>query len=44
VHVLQVRPETVWSSKPVASVTAGTGTSGMDRVLAKFMTGGAPRT
>ena len=44
VHVLQVRPETVWSAKPVASVTAGTGASGMDRVLAKFMTGGARRT
>jgi pyruvate,water dikinase len=38
VHVLQVRPETVWSRKPKPPVTPGAG-SGVDRVLAKFMVG-----
>jgi pyruvate,water dikinase len=37
VHVLQVRPETVWSSRPARSVTAGAPGSAVDRVLAKFM-------
>jgi pyruvate, water dikinase len=39
VRVLQVRPETVWTSRPAKPV-AGTGKRGVDRVLAKFMTGG----
>lgn len=39
VHVLQVRPETVWSSKPARSVTGSGAARGVDRVLAKFMTG-----
>jgi pyruvate,water dikinase len=39
VRVLQVRPETVWSRRPAESV-AGTGKRAVDRVLAKFMTGG----
>jgi pyruvate,water dikinase len=44
VHVLQVRPETVWSSKPVKSVTGGTGGRGVDRVLAKFMPGATTKS
>jgi pyruvate, water dikinase len=40
IHVLQVRPETVWSRKPKQPV-AGPGGSGVQRVLAKFMAGGA---
>jgi pyruvate,water dikinase len=39
-HLLQARPETVWSSKPVQSVTGGQQGSAIDRVLAKFMTFG----
>jgi pyruvate,water dikinase len=38
VHLLQVRPETVWSSKPAKPVAPGGG-RGVDRVLAKFMSG-----
>jgi pyruvate,water dikinase len=39
VRVLQVRPETVWSRRPVKSVVGSGGGKGVDRVLAKFMTG-----
>jgi pyruvate,water dikinase len=39
-HVLQVRPETVWSRKRTAPVSTGAG-SGVQRVLAKFMAGAA---
>jgi pyruvate,water dikinase len=39
-HVLQVRPETVWSRKPKQPLT-GPGGSGVQRVLAKFMAGGS---
>jgi rifampicin phosphotransferase len=39
VRVLQVRPETVWSRRPVKSVVGSGGAKGVDRVLAKFMTG-----
>lgn len=39
-HLLQARPETVWSTKPVKTV-AGAGAGGaVDRVLAKFMSFG----
>lgn len=38
-HVLQVRPETVWSRRPKQPL-AGPGGSGVQRVLAKFMAGG----
>jgi pyruvate,water dikinase len=38
VHVLQVRPETVWSQKRKAPAVAGAGSS-VERVLAKFMAG-----
>lgn len=41
-RVLQVRPETVWSTRPARSVTGG-GAKGVDRVLAKFMSGATPR-
>ncbi len=34
-HVLQVRPETTWSTRAKTSITKGSA-SGMDRVLAKF--------
>jgi pyruvate,water dikinase len=40
-HLLQARPETIWSSKPVATVTAGNPGGAVDRVLAKFMSFGA---
>jgi pyruvate,water dikinase len=42
VHVLQVRPETVWSQRPARTVTGGGSSRAVDRVLAKFMapTGG----
>jgi pyruvate,water dikinase len=43
VRVLQVRPETVWSHRPAKSVIGAGGTRGVDRVLAKFMTGAAQR-
>jgi pyruvate,water dikinase len=43
VRVLQVRPETVWSRRPAKSVVGGGGAKGVDRVLAKFMTGTAAR-
>jgi pyruvate,water dikinase len=40
-HLLQARPETVWASKPVRSVTGdGAGGGAVDRVLAKFMSFG----
>jgi pyruvate, water dikinase len=40
-HLLQARPETVWASKPGASVTASApGAGAVDRVLAKFMSFG----
>jgi pyruvate,water dikinase len=39
VHVLQVRPETVWSQRPARTVTGATGGRAVDRVLAKFMMG-----
>jgi pyruvate,water dikinase len=40
-HLLQARPETVWASKPVRSVTGEAGGGGaVDRVLAKFMSFG----
>jgi pyruvate,water dikinase len=39
VHILQVRPETVWSRKPPASIA--TGRSAMDMVMGKFMAGAA---
>jgi pyruvate,water dikinase len=35
-HLLQARPETVWSTKPGRTVSAGSGRA-VDRVLAKFM-------
>jgi pyruvate,water dikinase len=41
VHVLQVRPETVWSRRAKQPV-AGAGGSGVQRVLAKFMAGAVP--
>ena len=44
VHVLQVRPETVWSSRPAKSVTGGASAKGVDRVLAKFRTGAATKS
>jgi pyruvate, water dikinase len=34
-HLLQARPETVWSTKPARSVSAGSGRA-VDRVLEKF--------
>jgi pyruvate,water dikinase len=42
VHVLQVRPETVWSQRPARTVTGSGSSRAVDRVLAKFMspTGG----
>jgi pyruvate,water dikinase len=40
VHVLQVRPETVWSRKRKEPVSRGAG-GGVERVLAKFMAGAA---
>jgi pyruvate,water dikinase len=41
-HLLQARPETVWASRPVKSVTGeGAGGGAVDRVLAKFMSFGA---
>ena len=40
VHVLQVRPETVWSGKARESIA--TGRSAMDMVMGKFMAGAAP--
>jgi pyruvate, water dikinase len=40
-HLLQARPETVWASKPVASVTTAGSGGAVDRVLAKFMSFGA---
>jgi pyruvate,water dikinase len=44
-HLLQARPETVWASKPVRSVTGdGAGGAAVDRVLAKFMSFGAGTT
>ena len=43
VRVLQVRPETVWSRRPVKSVVGSGGAKGVDRVLAKFMTGTTAR-
>ena len=36
VHVLQVRPETVWSKRPAKRI-AEPGQSGLDRVMASFM-------
>jgi pyruvate,water dikinase len=39
IRVLQARPETVWSRRPPKSVTGDRGKQGVDRVLAKFMTG-----
>ena len=39
VHVLQVRPETVWSQRKAATVSAG-GASAVDLVLGMFVTGG----
>jgi pyruvate,water dikinase len=39
-HLLQARPETVWASRPVRSVTAADGGGAVDRVLAKFMSFG----
>jgi pyruvate,water dikinase len=39
VHVLQVRPETVWSRKPAKSVAVGR--SALDMVMGKFMPGAA---
>jgi pyruvate,water dikinase len=40
-HLLQARPETVWASKPVRSVTGGgAGGAAVDRVLAKFLSFG----
>jgi pyruvate,water dikinase len=42
VHVLQVRPETVWSRRAPKRV-AGPGQSGMDRVMASFMPRGDAR-
>jgi len=39
VHVLQVRPETVWSRRPVPTVSAGAG-SAVDLVLSTFVSGG----
>jgi pyruvate,water dikinase len=41
VHVLQVRPETVWSRRARQPV-AGPAGSGVQRVLAKFMAGAVP--
>ena len=41
VHVLQVRPETVWSRRPKQPV-GGAGGTGVQRVLAKFMAGAVP--
>jgi pyruvate, water dikinase len=38
-HLLQARPETVWASKPVRSIT-GDGGGAVDRVLAKFLSFG----
>jgi pyruvate,water dikinase len=40
VHVLQVRPETVWSRRPAKRIAAP-GQSGLDRVMASFMPRGA---
>jgi pyruvate,water dikinase len=39
VHVLQVRPETVWSRRPATSIA--TGRSALDMVMGKFMAGAA---
>ena len=39
VHVLQVRPETVWSQRKAATVSVG-GASAVDLVLGMFVTGG----
>jgi pyruvate,water dikinase len=39
-HLLQARPETVWASKPVRSVTGDGGGGAVDRVLAKFLSFG----
>jgi pyruvate,water dikinase len=39
-HLLQARPETVWSSKPVRTVEAAGSGGAVDRVLAKFMSFG----
>jgi pyruvate,water dikinase len=39
VHVLQVRPETVWSQKQAPSV-AGAGASAVELVLGSFVSGG----
>lgn len=39
VHVLQVRPETVWSRRPVPTVSAGA-SSALDLVLGTFAAGG----
>jgi pyruvate, water dikinase len=38
-HLLQARPETVWSTKPARRVSTGSG-GAVDRVLAKFMNPG----
>jgi pyruvate, water dikinase len=42
VHVLQVRPETVWSRRPAKRI-AQPGQSGLDRVMASFMPSTSPR-
>ena len=39
-HLLQARPETVWSSKPVERVVPAAAGGAVDRVLAKFMSFG----
>jgi pyruvate,water dikinase len=39
-HLLQARPETVWASRPVRSVTGDGGGGAVDRVLAKFLSFG----
>ena len=42
VHVLQVRPETVWSQRAARSAIAEPGERGIDRVLATFVPRGGP--
>lgn len=40
VHLLQVRPETVWSRRPPPTVSESEPGSGLDRVLSRFTTPG----
>ncbi|MCW2954008.1 MAG: pyruvate phosphate dikinase [Conexibacter sp.] len=39
-HLLQARPETVWSTKPQKTVSSGAEGGAVDRVLARFMSFG----